>query len=55
MQMQQYTQQLKECAQIVQDTLNFEKQMESMDVNLRDIYAIYGDTMEIINTSMNLY
>ena len=55
MQMQQYTQQLKEYAQMVQDTLNFEKQMESMDVNLRDIYAIYGDTMEIINTSMNLY
>ena len=55
MQMQQYTQQLQAYAQMVQDTLNFEKQMESMGVNLKDIYAIYGDTMEIINTSMNLY
>ena len=55
MQMQQYTQQLQAYAQMVQDTLNFEKQMESMGVNLKDIYAIYGDTMEIINSSMNLY
>ena len=52
---QQYTQSLKEYEQMVKDTLNFEKQMKELGVDMDSISDILGNVRNMVRDTQNLY
>ncbi len=50
-----YAMQLQQFQQMLKDTLNFEKQMESLGVDMKAITEVLGETQDMINDFENLY
>lgn len=50
-----YNQMIKQYEQMVKDTLNFEKQMDDMGVNMSSVNEILGNTLDLVRDMQNLY
>ena len=50
-----YAEQIKQYEQMVKDTLNFEKQMQELGVDMNSIYEILGDAQNMISQMQSIY
>lgn len=50
-----YNQLIKQYEQMVKDTMNFEKQMDDMGVNMSSVNEILGNTLDLVRDMQNLY
>ena len=50
-----YAEQIRQYEQMVKDTLNFEKQMAELGVDMNSIYDILGDAQSMISQMQSIY
>lgn len=50
-----YAEQIKQYEQMVKDTLNFEKQMAELGIDMNSIYDILGDAQSMISQMQSIY
>lgn len=50
-----YAEQIKQYEQMVKDTLNFEKQMQELGVDMNSVYEILGDAQSMISQMQSIY
>ena len=50
-----YAEQIKQYEQMVKDTLNFEKQMQELGVDMNSVYEILGDAQSLIAQMQSIY
>lgn len=53
--LQDYAEQIKMYEQMVTDTLNFEKQMKELGVDMNSVYDILGDVQNMVSDMQSLY
>ncbi|MDY2999496.1 type IV secretion system protein [Campylobacter hyointestinalis] len=50
-----YAEQIEQYEQMVKDTLNFEKQMQELGVDMNSVYEILGDAQSMISQMQSIY